>query len=160
MAKPSSWMNFDQLLDDSPDSLCCENHSLRTSWPPTHLHECNDQFDQEEIAPNTRFIWPFSTKVGQHPTLLHAYGPSPSFGYATKPYHVEDFRNLVFFTASQTLEVQRGKTQYRDILAVSLASDVNVKFRKVILESLWVSSWTLPHTTTFLLVECIDSPEY
>ena len=48
--------------------------------------------------------------------------------------HVEDFRGLVFFNSLSDLGSAEEKLQYRDIDAVSLASDVNVKYRKVILE--------------------------
>ena len=65
--------------------------------------------------------------------------------------HVEDFRGLVFFNSlSDPLEVQKKKLQYRDILAVSLASDVNVKFRKVILEKFKGKQLTLLLATDLL----------
>lgn len=47
---------------------------------------------------------------------------------------VEDFRGLVFFNSLSDLGSAEEKLQYRAVEAVSLASDVNVKFRKVILE--------------------------
>ena len=48
--------------------------------------------------------------------------------------NVEDFRGLVFFNSLSDLGSAEEKLQYREVSAVSLASDVNVKFRKVILE--------------------------
>ena len=53
-------------------------------------------------------------------------------------------------TACQTLEALRKNLQYRDILAVSLASDVNVKFRKVILEKFKDNQLTLLLATDLL----------
>lgn len=47
---------------------------------------------------------------------------------------VEEFRGLVFFNRLSDLGSAEEKLQYRNVKAVSLASDVNVKFRKVILE--------------------------
>ena len=48
--------------------------------------------------------------------------------------HVEDFRGLAFFNSLSDLGSAEEKLQYRGVEAVSLASDVNVKYRKVILE--------------------------
>lgn len=48
--------------------------------------------------------------------------------------YVADFRGLVFFNSLSDLGSAEEKLQYRDVNAVSLASDVNVKFRKVILD--------------------------
>ena len=46
---------------------------------------------------------------------------------------VSEFRAFVFFNALSDLGNAEQKLQYRQIQVVSLASDVNVKFRKVIL---------------------------
>ncbi len=48
--------------------------------------------------------------------------------------YVEDFRGLAFFNSLSDLGSAEEKLQYRGVEAVSLASDVNVKYRKVILE--------------------------
>ncbi len=64
--------------------------------------------------------------------------------------HVEDFRGLVFFNSLSDLGSAEEKLQYRDILAVSLASDVNVKFRKVILEKFKDKQLTLLLATDLL----------
>lgn len=48
--------------------------------------------------------------------------------------YVEDFRALVFFNSLSDLGSAEEKLRYRRIAAVSLASDVNVKDRKAILE--------------------------
>ena len=48
------------------------------------------------------------------------------------------------------MEAAEEKLQYRDILAVSLASDVNVKFRKVILEKFKDKQLTLLLATDLL----------
>ena len=48
--------------------------------------------------------------------------------------NVKEFRGLVFFNSLSDLGSAEEKLQYRGASAVSLASDVNVKFRKVILE--------------------------
>ena len=67
-----------------------------------------------------------------------------------KRAHVEDFRGLVFFNSLSDLGSAEEKLQYRDILAVSLASDVNVKFRKVILEKFKDKQLTLLLATDLL----------
>lgn len=48
--------------------------------------------------------------------------------------NVENFRGLVFFNQLADLGASEEKLQYNNVSAVSLASDVNVKFRKTILE--------------------------
>ncbi|MGT2907143.1 DEAD/DEAH box helicase [Streptococcus dentiloxodontae] len=48
--------------------------------------------------------------------------------------NIPDFRGLVFFNSLSDLGAAEERLQYKDCSAVSLASDVNVKFRKLILE--------------------------
>ncbi|EHI74148.1 superfamily II DNA and RNA helicase [Streptococcus criceti] len=48
--------------------------------------------------------------------------------------NIPDFRGLVFFNSLSDLGAAEERLQYNGASAVSLASDVNVKFRKVILE--------------------------
>lgn len=48
--------------------------------------------------------------------------------------HIDNFRALVFFNQLSDLGASDEKLQYNNVPAVSLASDVNVKFRKIILE--------------------------
>lgn len=48
--------------------------------------------------------------------------------------NIPDFRALVFFNSLSDLGASEERLQYRNVPAVSLASDINVKFRKVILE--------------------------
>ncbi|MDQ0223246.1 DEAD/DEAH box helicase [Streptococcus moroccensis] len=51
-----------------------------------------------------------------------------------KMSNIPDFRGLVFFNSLSDLGASDEKLTYRSANVVSLASDVNVKFRKVILE--------------------------
>ena len=106
------------------------------------------KFDQEKIAPNTRTI-DLLIKNWTTSNTSHAGRPTSPSGYATK-LHVEDFRGLVFFNSLSDLGSAEEKLQYRDILAVSLASDVNVKFRKVILEKFKDKQLTLLLATDLL----------
>ena len=48
--------------------------------------------------------------------------------------NIPDFRGLVFFNSLSDLGGAEERLQFNGASAVSLASDVNVKFRKVILE--------------------------
>ncbi|NOP50323.1 DEAD/DEAH box helicase, partial [Klebsiella pneumoniae] len=64
--------------------------------------------------------------------------------------HVEDSRGLVFFNRLSALGNHEEKLHYRDLLAVSLASDVNVKFRKIILEKFKDNQLTLLLATDLL----------
>lgn len=48
--------------------------------------------------------------------------------------NIPDFRGLVFFNSLSDLGAAEERLQYNGASAVSLASDINIKFRKVILE--------------------------
>ena len=48
--------------------------------------------------------------------------------------NIPNFRGLVFFNSLSDLGASEERLQYNNVSAVSLASDINVKFRKVILE--------------------------
>ena len=48
--------------------------------------------------------------------------------------NIPDFRGLVFFNSLSDLGATEERLQFNGASAVSLASDINVKFRKVILE--------------------------
>lgn len=48
--------------------------------------------------------------------------------------NIPDFRALAFFNSLSDLGASEDKLLYNGVNAVSLASDVNVKFRKVIIE--------------------------
>ena len=92
------------------------------------------KFDQEKIAKNTLHI---SIEDQTLDNIQHFYmqvEKRDKVELLRKLSNVEEFRGLVFFNSLSDLGSAEEKLQYRGASAVSLASDVNVKFRKVILE--------------------------
>ncbi len=107
---------FDQLFSDSQyhfvDKIC---HYAPRDHQFIYM-SATTKFDPEQIEPNTLTIQVEKVEL------------------LRKLSNVEDFRGLVFFNSLSDLGSAEEKLQYREVSAVSLASDVNVKFRKVILE--------------------------
>ena len=92
------------------------------------------KFDQEKIAENTLRI---SIDDQTLDNIQHFYmqvEKRDKVELLRKLSNVEEFRGLIFFNSLSDLGSAEEKLQYRGASAVSLASDVNVKFRKVILE--------------------------
>ena len=69
--------------------------------------------------------------------------------------YVEDFRGLAFFNSLSDLGSAEEKLQYRGVEAVSLASDVNVKYRKVFWNASKTISWPSCWPPIWSLVESI-----
>ena len=141
---------FDQLLDDS------QIHFVEkiTHYAP-HDHQliymsATTKFDQDKITPNTRTIDLSDQKLDNIQHFYMQVDQRHRVDMLRKLAHVEDFRGLVFFNSLSDLGSAEEKLQYRDVLAVSLASDVNVKFRKVILEKFKDKQLTLLLATDLL----------
>ena len=125
---------FDQLLSDSQYHFV---QQILHYVPREHqliYTSATAKFDQDKLAENTLQI----KLEDQHlDSIQHFYmqvKQRDKVEYLRKLAHVSEFRALVFFNALSDLGNAEEKLQYRHIQAVSLASDVNVKFRKVILE--------------------------
>ena len=125
---------FDQLLSDSQYYFV---QQILHYVPREHqliYMSATAKFDQDKLAENTLQI----KLEDQHlDNIRHFYmqvKQRDKVEYLRKLAHVSEFRALVFFNALSDLGNAEEKLQYRHIQAVSLASDVNVKFRKVILE--------------------------
>lgn len=125
---------FDQLLSDS------QYHFVEkiTGYAPRDHQliymSATSKFDQDKIASNTVTI---SIDNQELDNIQHFYlqvDKRNKVELLRKLAQVEDFRGLVFFNSLSDLGSAEEKLQYRDVNAVSLASDVNVKFRKVILD--------------------------
>lgn len=125
---------FDQLLSDS------QYHFLDkiTHYAPRDHQliymSATAKFDHDKIAENTLEI---SIDDQILDNIQHFYmqvEKRDKVDLLRKLSNVEDFRGLVFFNALSDLGSAEEKLQYRESNAVSLASDVNVKFRKVILD--------------------------
>lgn len=125
---------FDQLLSDSQypfvDKICRyapRDHQL-IYMSATH------QVDPDKLAPATRTIAIDNVELTNIQHFYLQVDKREKVDLLRKLAHVEDFRGLIFFNSLSDLGSAEEKLQYRGIEAISLASDVNVKFRKVILE--------------------------
>ena len=125
---------FDQLLSDSQYHFV---DKITHYAPRDHqliYMSATAKFDHDKIAENTLEI---SIDDQVLDNIQHFYmqvEKRDKVDLLRKLSNVEDFRGLVFFNALSDLGSAEEKLQYRESNAVSLASDVNVKFRKVILD--------------------------
>ena len=125
---------FDQLLSDSQYHFV---QQILHYVPREHqliYMSATAKFDQDKLAENTLLI---KLEEQQLDNIQHFYmqvKQRDKVEYLRKLAQVSEFRALVFFNALSDLGNAEEKLQYRQIQAVSLASDVNIKFRKVILE--------------------------
>lgn len=125
---------FDQLLSDSQYHFV---QQILHYVPREHqliYMSATAKFDQDKLAENTLLI---KLEEQQLDNIQHFYmqvKQRDKVEYLRKLAQVSEFRALVFFNALSDLGNAEEKLQYRQIQAVSLASDVNIKFRKAILE--------------------------
>lgn len=125
---------FDQLLSDSQYHFV---QQILYYVPREHqliYMSATAKFDRDKLAENTLLI---KLEEQQLDNIQHFYmqvKQRDKVEYLRKLAQVSEFRALVFFNALSDLGNAEEKLQYRQIQAVSLASDVNIKFRKVILE--------------------------
>ena len=125
---------FDQLLSDSQYHFV---DKIAHYAPRDHqlvYMSATAKFDHDKIAENTLEI---SIDDQVLDNIQHFYmhvEKRDKVELLRKLSNVEDFRGLVFFNALSDLGSAEEKLQYREANAVSLASDINVKFRKVILD--------------------------
>ena len=125
---------FDQLLSDSQYHFVDKiTHYAPRDHQLVYM-SATAKFDHDKIAENTLEI---SIDDQVLDNIQHFYmkvEKRDKVDLLRKLSNVEDFRGLVFFNALSDLGSAEEKLQYREANAVSLASDVNVKFRKVILD--------------------------
>ena len=125
---------FDQLLSDSQYHFVDKiTHYAPRDHQLVYM-SATAKFDHDKIAENTLEI---SIDDQVLDNIQHFYmqvEKRDKVELLRKLSNVEDFRGLVFFNALSDLGSAEEKLQYREANAVSLASDVNVKFRKVILD--------------------------
>ena len=152
---------FDQLLSDSQYHFI--QHILH-HVPREHqliYMSATAKFEQDKIVENTIQI---KTENQQLDNIRHFYmqvKQRDKVEYLRKLAHVSEFRALVFFNALSDLGSAEEKLQYRHIQAVSLASDINIKFRKIILEQFKDNELTLLLATDLVARGIdIDSLEY
>lgn len=125
---------FDQLLNDSQypfvEKIC---YHAPKDYQFIYM-SATSQIDGKKLHPDTRIISIDDVKLDNIQHFYLQVDKRNKVDLLRKLAHVEDFRSLVFFNSLSDLGNAEEKLQYHQIEAVSLASDINVKFRKVILE--------------------------
>lgn len=125
---------FDQLLSDSQYHFV---DNITGYAPRDHqliYMSATSKFDQEKLAENTLKVEIDNQELDNIQHFYLQVDKRNKVEMLRKLAQVEDFRGLVFFNSLSDLGSAEEKLQYRDVNAFSLASDVNVKFRKVILD--------------------------
>ena len=125
---------FDQLLSDSQYHFV---DKISHYAPRDHQYvymSATAKVDPDQLEENTLRIAVDGVSLDNIQHFYMQVDKRDKVELLRKLAYVEDFRGLVFFNSLSDLGSAEEKLQYRDIDAVSLASDVNVKYRKVILE--------------------------
>ena len=136
---------FDQLLSDSQYPFV---QKIVRYAPRDHqliYMSATAAFDHAKLETDVTVIDLSDQQVS---TIQHCYiqvDKRNRLDLLRKFAHLPDMRALVFFNSLSDLGACEDKLHYNHIQAVSLASDVNVKFRKVILDRF------KQHELTFLL---------
>ncbi|MBM7636408.1 DEAD/DEAH box helicase [Streptococcus saliviloxodontae] len=125
---------FDELLSDSQYHFVSK---ITTHVPRDHQFvymSATNKVDTSSLAENTIALDLSDQKLD---TISHYYlqvDKRDRLDTLRKLSNIPDFRGLTFFNSLSDLGAAEERLQFNNSSAVSLASDVNVKFRKVILE--------------------------
>lgn len=125
---------FDQLFSDSQYHFV---EKIIGYVPRNHqliYMSATAKFDRERIAKDIRTIDLSDQKLNH---IQHCYmmvDKRDRLEMLRKFANIPDFRALAFFNSLSDLGASEDKLLYTGTNTVSLASDVNVKFRKVIIE--------------------------
>lgn len=125
---------FDELLGDSQYHFV---EKILHYVPRDHqliYMSATATYDNEKIAPDTRLL---DLTNSQDSTVQHAYilvDKRDRLELLRKCSNLPDFRALTFFNSLSDLGASEEKLLYLNAPIASLASDVNIKFRKVLLE--------------------------
>ena len=125
---------FDQLLSDSQYHFV---DKISHYAPRDHQHiymSATAKVDPDQLEENTLRITVDGVSLDNIQHFYMQVDKRDKVELLRKLAYVEDFRGLAFFNSLSDLGSAEEKLQYRGVEAVSLASDVNVKYRKVILE--------------------------
>ena len=125
---------FDELLSDSQYHFV---NSIVHRVPRDHqmiYMSATNQVDVDALVENTISIDLSEQKLDQIAHYYITVGKRDRLDLLRKFSNTPDFRGLVFFNNLSDLGAAEERLQFNHASAVSLASDVNVKFRKVILE--------------------------
>ncbi|MBP2622472.1 ATP-dependent helicase [Streptococcus oricebi] len=125
---------FDQLLEDSHyhfvDKII---HYVPRNQQLIYM-SATTKFDQAKLAAGTQRIEINNQAMDQIKHYYLQVSKRDKVELLRKLSNIPDFRGLVFFNSLSDLGNAEEKLQYRGADAFSLASDVNVKFRKVLLD--------------------------
>lgn len=125
---------YDELLGDSQyDFVQKISHYVPRDHQMVYMSATN-KVDQTSLAPNT-FCIDLSEQTND--AIQHFYlmvDKRERTDLLRKFANIPHFRALVFFNSLSDLGATEERLQYNGAAAVSLASDINVKFRKTILE--------------------------
>lgn len=125
---------FDQLFSDSQYHFV---EKIVSYVPRDHqliYMSATAKFDRQKIAQDIESIDLSEQKLDN---IQHCYmlvDKRDRLETLRKFANIPDFRALTFFNSLSDLGASEDKLLYNGVNAVSLASDVNVKFRKVIIE--------------------------
>ncbi|HEL1591876.1 TPA: DEAD/DEAH box helicase [Streptococcus suis] len=125
---------FDQLFSDSQYQFV---EKIINYVPRDHqliYMSATAKFDRQKIAEDIESIDLSEQKLDN---IQHCYmmvDKRERLETLRKFANIPDFRALAFFNSLSDLGASEDKLLYNGVNAVSLASDVNVKFRKVIIE--------------------------
>ncbi|MBM7643151.1 DEAD/DEAH box helicase [Streptococcus loxodontisalivarius] len=140
--KKIKMMNVDTIILDEFDELLSDSQYHFVSKITNHVsrdHQliymsATNKVDPESLADNTILLDLSDQKLD---TITHYYlqvDKRDRLEILRKLSNIPDFRGLTFFNSLSDLGAAEERLQFNNASAVSLASDVNVKFRKVILE--------------------------
>lgn len=125
---------FDELLSDSQYHFVGK---ITSHVPRNHqmiYMSATNKVRNTELAENTEVIDLSDQKLESIRHYYISVDKRDRLELLRKFSNIPDFRGLVFFNSLSDLGATEERLQFSGCSAVSLASDVNVKFRKVILE--------------------------
>ena len=125
---------FDELLSDSQYHFVTKiSHHVPRDHQMIYISATN-KIDDQVLVENT-IVYDLSDQ--ELDTIKHYFirvDKRNRVELLRKFSNIPDFRGLVFFNSLSDLGATEERLQFNGASAVSLASDINVKFRKVILE--------------------------
>lgn len=125
---------FDELLGDSQYHFV---ENIINHVPRDHqmvYMSATNKVDADALAENTLTIDLSDQKLEQIAHYYITVDKRDRLELLRKFSNIPEFRGLVFFNSLSDLGATEERLQFNRVSAVSLASDINVKFRKVILE--------------------------
>ena len=125
---------FDELLGDSQYHFV-ENIIKRVPRDHQMVYmSATNKVDADTLAENTLTIDLSDQKLEQIAHYYITVDKRDRLELLRKFSNIPEFRGLVFFNSLSDLGAAEERLQFNNVQAISLASDINVKFRKVILE--------------------------